>query len=295
MRGKVFHIQTGGSGMPFPAMHIFRSIADLLMPRECIVCGRPLLVDERHLCIWCRSDLPLTFFWLQSRNTMADKFNLLIQRHLETALGTKDHGTPPDGLVPSLEGSDPGQATEPDSPAPLTPYAYATALFFYRSKTGYRKITQSLKYHGNLSAGRSFARLLAQRLKESPYLGPIDIVVPVPLHWTRRWSRGYNQAEVIARELVRCGIGGTMVPDLLKRNRRTRTQTKLSVGQKAYNVKGAFSINRKVAESLSDSSLHILLVDDVFTTGATLFSCWNALHEWDPKARISIVTLGFVG
>ncbi len=270
MRGKVFYIQAG--------MRALRAVGDLLMPRECIVCGRPLLKDETHLCIWCRSDLPLTFFHLQSRNAMADKFNALVQRHIESGIGvTQDHGTPFEDLVPG-----PGH----------TPYIKAAALFFYRSKTGYRKITQSLKYHGNLSAGRFFARMLAERLKESPYLDKIDIVAPVPLHWTRRWSRGYNQAEVIARELVRCGIGGTMVPDLLKRNRRTRTQTKLSVGQKADNVKGAFSVNAKAAVS---DPISLILVDDVFTTGATLFACWKALKEWNPDIHITIVTLGYVG
>lgn len=254
--------------------HILITAGDLLMPRSCIVCGRPLLAREKHLCIWCANDLPLTYFWLQDRNAMGDKFNALVQQHLERDL--KD-----------------GESIPP------IPYALAAALFFYRSKTGYRKITQSLKYHGNLSAGRFFARMLAERLKDSPYLGEIDAVVPVPLHWTRRWSRGYNQAEVIAKELVRCGIGGTMVPDLLKRNRRTRTQTKLSVGQKADNVKGAFSVRRKTAERLvagcGPGPLNVLLVDDVFTTGATLFACWKALKEWNPDVRVCIVTLGYVG
>lgn len=270
MRGKVFHIQTG--------LRVLRAVGDLLMPRECIVCGRQLLVNEDHLCIWCRSDMPHTYFWLQSRNAMADKFNLTIQRHLEKE--DQDHGTLPDGL-------------------PLTPYVHAVALFFYRSKTGYRKITQRLKYHGDLAAGRAFASELSDKLRACTYLGQIDAVVPVPLHWTRRWSRGYNQAEVIATQLVKGGIGGTMIPDLLKRNRRTRTQTKLSVGQKADNVKGAFSVQRKVAERLvkgiEDGTLHVLLVDDVYTTGATLFACWKALKEWDPGLRVSIVTLGFVG
>lgn len=282
MRGKVFHIMVGRCP---DARQILQAVGDLLMPRECIVCGRPLLKDERHLCIWCRSDLPQTFFHLQGRNAMADKFNLLVQRHIESGIGAvQDHGTPPEGQEPVPR---------------YTPYVWAVALFFYRSKTGYRKITQSLKYHGKLSAGRFFSRMLAERLKESPYLGETDAVVPVPLHWTRRWSRGYNQAEVIARELVRCGIGGTMVPDLLRRNRRTRTQTKLSVGQKADNVKGAFSVRRKTAERLvagcGPGPLNVLLVDDVFTTGATLFACWKALKEWNPDVRVCIVTLGYVG
>lgn len=277
MRGKVFHILAD-----IGAARTLRAAGDLLMPRECIVCGRQLLSSEEHLCIWCRSDLPHTYFWLQSRNAMADKFNLVVQRHIERE--DNDHGTLLDG--PSH-----------------TPYVHAVALFFYRSKTGYRKITQRLKYHADLSAGRAFASELSKKIRACAYLGEIDAVVPVPLHWTRRWSRGYNQAEVIAAELVKGGSGGTMIPDLLKRNRRTRTQTRLSVGQKAENVKGAFSVKRKVAERLvkkagiGDASrpFHILLVDDVFTTGATLFACWEALRDWNPEVRISIATLGYVG
>lgn len=265
MRGKVFHILENVPG----------AVGDLLLPRECIVCGRKLLRHERHLCTWCLSDLPKTWFWLQERNAMADKFNLIVQkRYVEKA-----HGTP------------------------FVPYVSAAALFFYRTGTGYRKITQSLKYHADILAGRYFARMLAEVLKGSAAIPVMaDAVVPVPLHWTRRWSRGYNQAEVIAAALVEGGIGGTMAPDLLVRNRRTRTQTKLDVGEKSANVSGAFSVNARAAARLAKArqgqdsgTLGIILVDDVFTTGATLYECWKALREWDGSVRISVVTLGYVG
>ena len=257
MLGKVFHI--------LPA-----EILDIVMPRRCIACGRNLLVHEEHLCTWCRADLPLTFFWLQGRNAMADRFNLMLQREIDRKVQEGEDVNPPG-------------------------YAYAAALFFYRSGTGYEKITQSLKYHADIPAGRFFARLLAERLRDCSFLGDVDAVVPVPLHWTRRWKRGYNQAEVIASQLVESGIGGTMIPNLLIRNRRTRTQTKISVRQKAGNVRGAFSVDPGTGRRYRGKLRSILLVDDVFTTGATLHECWKTLMEWDPDLHISIATLGYVG
>ncbi|MBQ4288135.1 MAG: ComF family protein, partial [Bacteroidales bacterium] len=187
--------------------------ADLAMPRVCIVCGRQLPLREKHLCAECLRDLPLTFNWSMSRNQMADRFNDLVQRDLE---GTDD----------GLDGTGPGEG--PESGTPGEPYAYAAALFLYRSSNGYSKITQSLKYHSNLRAGRYFAHILGEKLSGSPLFSDVDLVVPVPLHWTRMWSRGYNQAEVIGKALSRC-LGARMVPDLLVRTRRTRTQTHLDI------------------------------------------------------------------
>ena len=274
--------------------------ADLAMPRVCIVCGRQLPLREKHLCAECLCDLPLTFNWSMSRNQMADRFNDLVQRDLE--------GSDKDGL---LRGPGAGQLCGPEIQPAVEPYAYAAALFLYRSGNGYSKITQSLKYHSNLRAGRYFAHILGEKLSGSPLFSDVDLVVPVPLHWTRMWSRGYNQAEVIGKALSRC-LGARMVPDLLVRTRRTRTQTHLDIFQKARNVTGAFVINGKYlrpgklshalrrhlpyARHVLPEPHHILIVDDVFTTGATVHACWSALRTvFPPEIRISVATLACVG
>jgi Predicted amidophosphoribosyltransferases len=79
-------------------------------------------------------------------------------------------------------------------------YAYAAALIYY--KGAYRSIPRALKYQGDLAAGRHYGALLGRRLAAAPHFADIDLVIPVPLHWTRLRSRGYNQAEILARALV---------------------------------------------------------------------------------------------
>lgn len=237
-----------------------RAAGEILLPRICLVCGQRLLLDEKHICLNCLADLPQTFFWSMSHNPMADRFNEMIQ-----------NGGPPHHER----------------------YAFAASLFFYHSEANYRLIPHQIKYHGNTSAGHFFGKMLGCRLSTSEQFIDVDIVVPVPLHWTRKLKRGYNQAEVIASAVAE-SMGVSLRTDLLKRHRRTRTQTKMEVEQKISNVTGAFI----ASPGHSDASdiRHILIVDDVFTTGSTLYACFAALRTaFPPPIRISIATLGFVG
>lgn len=237
-----------------------KAAADVLMPRTCIVCGDKLLLDEEHLCLNCAADLPRTFFWQQPRNPMADRLNELIQK------------------------------AEPEV---FEPYSYASALFFYRSEDSYSNIPQQIKYHGNLQAGRYFGRMLGKTLASSHAFADIDMVIPVPLHRARRWKRGYNQAEIIASGVASV-LEAPLRTDVVRRTRRTQTQTKLGTEEKSRNVAGAFGICKGFS---ADASVrHILLVDDVFTTGSTAGECFRALRTvFPPDVRISVATLGFVG
>lgn len=237
-----------------------RAAGDILLPRVCIVCGRRLLTDEKHLCLDCLAELPQTFFWTMSHNPMADRFNGIIQEK---------------------------------EPQGHERYAYAAALFFYHSEADYRLIPYQIKYHGNIAAGRHFGNMLGRRIAGTETFGDVDMVVPVPLHWARKWKRGYNQAEIIA-SAVADAMGVPMRTDIIKRHRRTRTQTRMSIDEKATNVVGAFLFSA-APESL-EGIRHILIVDDVFTTGSTLYACFSALRSVLPsEVRISVATLGFVG
>ena len=234
-----------------------RALGDLLMPRVCVVCGVPLGIHERHLCLPCAADVPYTRFWHQLHNPLADRFNAVLERH---------------------------RGTEPMD------YAYAVALLYY--KGAYRNIPRALKYHSNLSIGRFYGALLGRYMASAPHFVDIDLIIPVPLHWTRRRSRGYNQAEILASALA-SSLNAPCRTDILVRARRTRTQTRLNVEQKAVNVASAFRVREGRARDILASAHHILLVDDTFTTGATLYACYAAIRPYT-AARISIATLAAV-
>ena len=245
----------------------WRALAELMLPRTCLVCGRKLGLQEEHLCLYCLAEMPRTYFWDRSHNPMADKINGLIQEGLEASVS--------DGSTDRRM---------------LERYAYACALFFFQDEGDYRNILYSLKYGGNTAAGEHFGKMLGRKMASAAHFADVDAIIPVPLHWTRRWKRGYNQAEHIA-----VGVSETMGielrTDILFRRKRTATQTKVDVKQKRRNVLGAF----EAAKNDHEPS-HILLVDDLFTTGSTLGACFQALRSvFPPEVRISVATLAFVG
>ena len=235
---------------------MIREALDLMMPRECLVCGRPLGLQEEHLCIWCASDLPFTWSWELVHNPMADQFNALLER-----------------LRPEGE--------------PMA-YAFAAALLFYHHENPYKQIPKALKYGFNLSAGRFFSARLGAFLAGAVQFADIDTVIPVPLHWRRKWKRGYNQAEVIAAELAKA-LHACLRTNVLVRIRRTRSQTRLNAESRLRNVEGVFQLRHAIP------ARHVLLVDDTFTTGATLAACYYAVRKaLGPSVRISVATLAVV-
>lgn len=260
---------------------------DFFLPRHCVVCDSVLGPRENHLCEACWGDLPHTYYWMLRNNPMADRFNALVQEGLEEDFGTRTTSTDATMTASNPNGGNQNKSAQRER------YAYAAALFFYRAESDYSKITRCIKYQGRLEVGKHFGRLLGMKLAGSSLFSDVDAVVPVPLHWLRRWKRGYNQAEVIASGVSR-RLGVPMRSDILRRCRRTRTQTKLSVDEKKANVAGAFAVHEQVhAEELPFR--HILIIDDVFTTGSTLFACFEALRTvFPPSVRISVATLGFV-
>lgn len=267
------------------------ALLDFLLPRRCVVCDEVLEAEEEFLCEKCWSDLPHTYYWMLRNNPMADRLNAFIQDWLEaewSAYTGTEHGNSDDRDMEDVR-NDGHEANVSRTER----YAYAAALFFYRAESDYSKITRCIKYQGRLEVGLHFGMLLGDRLAESHLFSDVDAVIPVPLHWLRRWKRGYNQAEVIASGVAR-RLGVPMKNDILRRCRRTRTQTRLNIAEKRKNVTGAFDVSDKARSN--EELKHLLIVDDVFTTGSTLMACFVALREvFPPSVRISVATLGFVG
>jgi ComF family protein len=111
--------------------------------------------------------------------------------------------------------------------------------------------------------------------QQAEFLAPIDVLVPVPLHWHRQWRRGFNQSELLCRhlkmicpELKSCAIEHR----LIRRQRATAAQSGMNAKQRARNLKGAFTVHKPC------DNLRIAVVDDVFTTGATAAAMAHALQ-----------------
>lgn len=147
-------------------------------------------------------------------------------------------------------------------------------------------MVHKLKYAGWTALAKPMAEQMARLYFPRDVMVERDFLVPVPLAPARIRERGYNQSELLARLVA--ARWGVPVREALVRNRATETQTRLTPGDRLRNVSGAF------ATLLSSEELagrHVVLVDDVVTTAATLNACATALHEGGARI-ISYVTFG---
>ena len=169
----------------------------------------------------------------------------------------------------------------------LAPIERAAALFFYQPHSETASLVYQLKYADRPDIGEDMGRLMATELQHAAYFTGIDALLPVPLSSKRLRQRGYNQSEMLARgirELTQLPI----VNGAIIRRHFHQSQTQLSRQDRQANVSDTFELR-------DDSQLrdkHVLLVDDICTTGATLIACANAISHV-AGIRISILTLGF--
>jgi ComF family protein len=163
----------------------------------------------------------------------------------------------------------------------------ATALFFFKKGSGVQHLLHQLKYKGNREIGIYLGSLLGDELMVSELFSKVEAVVPVPLHPRKQRKRGYNQSEVIAEGICR-SLMATMDTKTLIRVHYSDTQTKKSRYRRWENVKDIFSITSEMYLE----GKHVLLVDDVLTTGSTMEACATALLTI-PKLTLSVACIAF--
>lgn len=233
--------------------HQLRLLVDgYLLPRTCAVCGRRLHESEHVMCMPCTAGAPVC----RQRGVM------LIDRH-----DAIDNAAMPVGIV--------------------------EAWMLYDPESPYAALIRSAKYHSRPDLARELGRLLGRELLSRGYapgtLRPddIDVLLPLPMHWSKELRRGYNQSAEIARGLAE--VTGAAVGDNLVAVRPHRTQTQLSHSRRAANIKGCFELRH------SDElwGLNVAIVDDIITTGASMGEAVMALSRGMPAAAsVSVLALG---
>lgn len=169
------------------------------------------------------------------------------------------------------------------------PIVRASAFLHYQPGAPYTQAIVALKYHHRPEVGVFFGERMAEELLETDFFEGIDFLVPVPLAKDRQRQRGYNQSEAIARGIEKA-TGIPVCTDAVARPISNPSQTHLGAAERKENVKGIFALNPKHRLD----HCHVLLIDDILTTGATLISCAQTLAQAE-DIRISVLTLGLAG
>jgi len=153
---------------------------------------------------------------------------------------------------------------------------HLVAAYYFESGGPLQSIVHQLKYSGMTSLGRLLGRRLGERVKEELGGEEISGIIPIPLHFSKKRERGYNQSEYICRGMSSV-LGVPCEPRLVVRRIYTRTQTMLNSVERKENVAGAFALRGWARLRIEDGTF--LLVDDVVTTGATMQSCARVLMD----------------
>lgn len=224
---------------------MLKQLLNLFFPKVCVGCKNILVEQEKHVCISCLHDLPITNFHNNDSKVISNVF----------------YGT----VV--LE--------------------HATALFYYPKKGVVRQLIHHLKYKKQQGISAYLGKWLGLELKESGFYDEIDIVIPVPLHKKRMKERGYNQVEGFGKELAQ-NLDAIYSDTTLLRHKNSSTQTVKDRLTRWKNVQTTF----QVSDFQTLKGKHILLVDDVITTGATIKSCVKELQKIE-NVKLSLAVMAY--
>ena len=179
-----------------------------------------------------------------------------------------------------------------EEPTPLdklfwgrVPLEQTFALLFFEKEKSTQKILHALKYQSRPAVGVEFGKMMGRKIKENGLFATVDLIVPVPIHPKKKFVRGYNQSEQLA-----IGLSDYLsIPysnQFIHKMNHTESQTKKGRFARWDNVAQNFTLQNNQTEPK-----HVLLIDDVITTGATLEALVRVIHEKKPELRISIVSL----
>ena len=165
------------------------------------------------------------------------------------------------------------------------PLTHGAALLSFRNQSNVKNMLHGLKYRGKRETGQILGEIAGQKLIESSLFGRPDLIVPVPIHPKKKLLRGYNQSGIFGQG-ISISSGIKMTENHLIKYTETASQTGMARTDRVKNVSSTFQINKP--EELAGT--HILVVDDVVTTGATLEACCLLLLKAGAK-KISILTI----
>lgn len=236
---------------------LFCPLLDFILPPRCVACNA--LASEPHgVCAAC---FPLLRF--------------IPDTHCHTC-GLPFEGTDGENTVTDTVPEQALQLTCAACIADPPSYVKAMAALVYNDTS--RHLILRLKHGDDLTVVPALCRWM--RLSSGDMLTKADVLIPVPLHWTRLWQRRFNQAAVLAAELAK-NTGLPWYGRVLLRRRATASQGHLSRGQRQKNVGTAFVVPPHKQHHIQDKT--ILLIDDVMTSGATVTACTNALLKAGAK------------
>lgn len=250
---------------------------DLLFPPLCLLCHCRLGEGRRDpLCGSCWERLP----------RLTPPYCACCGRPFYTFEPEGPPDIPTRPVAPSTGVEQSPGLCEPCRRKPL-PFSYARAAALYRDSM--REALQAFKFGRKTALAHPLGDLLAEAGQAMLSREVVDWLIPVPLHPAREAERGFNQSLLLASRLSR-RWGVPVADGVLRRARFTRSQSELSAEERRANVRGAFILRRPRAVA----GAHVLLIDDVLTTGATVAECSRVLLAADGASTVGVLTVARV-
>jgi len=166
------------------------------------------------------------------------------------------------------------------------PIEMTFSLMYFEKGSASQKILHELKYGNNSKLGIRMGNLIGEQIKHTSAFNTIELLIPVPIHHRKKFTRGYNQSCLLAKGISQTA-GIPLNERIIQKNEHTASQTRKGRFLRWDNVKEQFSIK----EPLNEQVRHVAFVDDVITTGATLESLIRVFQEKYPDIHVSVISL----